>query len=138
MRISRKKYQRAFKTYTQTLIKGHGTRDYIEVLTGFGEDLVYRTGLEISWKGSIWDVEMNDDRVGITRSFLDYNGVRHYADEFECIGSGDPYSTVDLILVEASALGLREKVKEMAQTYMLSGIPTEEAYQVAYDYWTEW
>lgn len=125
------------KTYVYTLIKGYGTRDFIEILTGFCEDLLYRTGSDLDFKPSMWHTMVNYDRDSITRSFVDSNGIRHNIKDFSLVGDGDPYSTVDLILIEASAFGLRDKVDQMAKTYMLQGLPIVDAYEIAYEYWTD-
>lgn len=129
--------KKPYKTYNITLIKGYGTRDYVEVLTGFVEDLMYRCGLDLIWRGSVWEIYTNEERTVMKRSFVDYNGVRHRVEDFSKVGNGDPYSIIDPILIEAHALGVRDEVDKMAKTYMLQGVPIEDSYQAAYEYYTD-
>lgn len=123
-------------TYTVTVIKNACTPDFIEVIAGFSDDLLYRSGIDLNFKPSMWIIDLHDDFQ--YRYFVDGNGIKHYMKDFEKVGNGDPYATVDLILIEASAFGVRDNVDKLAKQYMLTGIPTEESYQVAYEYWTEW
>lgn len=123
-------------TYTVTAIKNPCTPDFIEVISGLSEDLMYRCGMDLRFKPSVWMMELNKGFE--SRFFVDSNGMKHYMREFEKIGDGDPYASVDLILIEATAFGLRNNVEKMAETYMLSGIPTVDSYQAAYEYWTDW
>jgi len=123
------------KTYTVTSIKNLGTEDFIEIVHGLSDDLHYRTADSENFKCSFWNLKPEDPFH--KRFFYDDRGNKHYSMEFEQIGDGDPYATVDLVIVQATMFDLENKVRETAKNYMFIGNPMQESYQAALEYWTE-
>lgn len=123
-------------TYTITAMKNYNTLEFVEVLMGFCEDLMYRTADSLTFMPTVWLLE-KDLHFG-QRYFVDHKSKKHYMREFEKIGEGNPYANIDLVLIESTAYGIENQVKKSAQTQMLLGIPMEECYQQAFEYWTEW
>jgi hypothetical protein len=116
-------------------MKNLGTENFVEILCGLSDDLLYRTAESENFKPSVWILRPHSPFY--KRFFYDDKGKKHYSSEFIHIGDGDPYKIVTVVMAQATVFDIQKKVEETAKNYMFTGNPVHDSYEAALQYWTE-